>query len=89
MGGTLVDRLVELAAEQWDMQDHPGWDIFDDDAACNAAPVGGLSSKVQLSFDVLRLLQSLLHCPSPHSPPTPKKWHTQKHQDIHVCVHCA
>ena len=70
VGENLVDRLVEQAAEQWDMQDHPGWDIFDEAAACKAAPVGRLGSMVQLSFDVLRLLQLLRLL---HSPPPPLK----------------
>lgn len=56
VGENRVDRLVEQAAEQWDMQDHPGWDVFDD-AAREAVPVGQhLACRVQLPFQAFRLL---------------------------------
>ena len=46
--GTIVDRLTEQAEKQWEKQDHPGWDIFEDDGACEALPVGPTGVRVQL-----------------------------------------
>ncbi len=57
-----VDRLIEQAEEQWEMQDHPGWDIFEDDGACEASPVGPSNGRVQLLFHILSVFQPLLHC---------------------------
>ena len=62
VGGITVDRLTEQAEKQWEMQDHPGWDILEDDDACEASPVGPTGGRVQLSFQTLIVLQSLLHC---------------------------
>jgi len=62
VGGTIVDRLIEQAAEQWEMQDHPGWDIFEDNGACEALPVGPTGGRVQLPFHTLSDFQSFLHC---------------------------
>ncbi len=53
--GTTVDRLIEQADEHWEMQDHPGWDILEDDGASEALPVGAIAgsevhSTLALSF---------------------------------------
>ncbi len=72
VGGVIVDRLTEQAAEQWEVQDHPGWNIFEDDGdACEAVPVGPTNGRVQLSFHTLSAFQSLLtdkriHTTRPH-----------------------
>ncbi len=62
VGGITVDRLIEQAAKQWEMRDHPGWDIFEDDGCCEALPVGPTGGRVQLLFHTLSVFQSLLHC---------------------------
>jgi hypothetical protein len=49
VGSITVDRLIEQAEKQWEMQDHPGWDILEDDDAFEASPVGSTGGKVQLS----------------------------------------
>ncbi|KAL0039747.1 hypothetical protein WJX77_006769 [Trebouxia sp. C0004] len=55
--------LIEQAAEQWEMQDHPGWDIFEDDGASEALPVGPTGGSVRLAVHKPSVFfQSLLHC---------------------------
>ena len=53
VGGTIVDRLIEQAEKQWEMEVHPGWNIFEGDGACEAVPVGPIGGRVQLSFHTL------------------------------------
>ncbi len=61
VGGVIVDGLIEQAEKQWKMQDHPGWNIFEDvGGACEALPVGPTNDRVQLSFHTLSAFQSLL-----------------------------
>ena len=48
VGGTIVDRLIEQAEKQWEMEDHPGWNIFEGDGACEAVPVGPIGVRVHL-----------------------------------------
>ena len=61
VGGSIVDRLIEQAAEQWEMPNHPGWHTLEDDnGACEAVPVGPTSGRVQLSSHTLSAFQSLL-----------------------------
>ncbi|KAL0045347.1 hypothetical protein WJX82_004386 [Trebouxia sp. C0006] len=51
VGGSIVDRLIEQAAEQWEMPNHPGWHTLEDDnGACEAVPVGPTSGRESASF---------------------------------------
>ncbi len=58
---TTVDRLIEQAAEQWEMQDHPGWDILEDGGASEGVPVDATGGSV-VHFTLVIVIQSILHC---------------------------
>ncbi|DBB17346.1 TPA: hypothetical protein ACH3X3_014387 [Trebouxia sp. C0006] len=51
VGGVIVDGLIEQAEKQWKMQDHPGWNIFEDvGGACEALPVGPTNDRESAGF---------------------------------------
>ncbi len=43
---TTVDRLIEQAEKQWELQDHPGWDILEDYGASEGVSVGAIGGSV-------------------------------------------